>query len=278
MICRLLTIALSALLLTACGKDPQPTGRKTPNPHAGMSNPHAGMSGSMGVAMAGGPEVRVGSMVLTAPDGWIRQQPTANITLAVFGLPRADGDTDDGRLTVTEVGGSVENNMAFWRDQFDGQPTHESQETVDVAGTQVVLVDIRGSHNGANQTQTPAAEQPAYRVRAAIFTLAGKQFIVKCSGPEKTIAEREEEFIGFINSLSPPKPEAAKGEKSDAAEPTSDKPLAPNPTSPDPTSPDPTSPDPTSPDPTSPDPKPPGDEPPQPESPEPPSTEPKSGE
>ena len=95
MIRKLVVIATSALLLTGCGENPQPTKRDLPeepsatspdgctaDPHAGMSSPRGGMPMAMPRPSATGPEVHLGAMVLTAPDGWTRKQPKSRITLA----------------------------------------------------------------------------------------------------------------------------------------------------------------------------------------------------
>ena len=103
--------------------------------------------------------------------------------------------------------------MAYWKNQFGGEPTEESQETVDIAGTQVVLVNLVGTYKETHQMQTSGAEHPGHRVRAAILKVGGRQFVVKCAGPEKTVGEHEEEFMTFVNSLKAVKPGALKAAK-----------------------------------------------------------------
>lgn len=228
------------LLVTGCGDTRTPTVQKEtakPDPHSSTTGmpadsmhgmppgmPHGGAPGA-----ALGPVVRLGSMYMKGPESWVRKPLASAFLLAEFSLPRAEGDPRDGRLTVTSVGGSVEANVDRWREQFGGKPEKESQEEIDVGGVPVVLVDFSGTYNGQHGGMgqaAPAAEPTASRMRAAIFSVKGHQFIIKCTGPEKTMDQHADAFLAFINSLSSTPPGATK-----ATVPTADKPKPEEPTS-----------------------------------------------
>lgn len=150
-------------------------------------------------AEAGGRAVNLGPRRLTAPESWIRKQPVVRFILAEFSLPRAEGDPADGRLTVTEAGGSIAENVARWRGQFGGRPENESIEQVEIAGIQVTSVDISGTYQ---EPFAPGVEYPDYRVLGAIIPIQSRLYFVKCYGPKKTLAERADEFRAFVRSLS----------------------------------------------------------------------------
>jgi hypothetical protein len=151
----------------------------------------------------GGREVSLGRIRLVAPEHWVRKPSRSRFFLAEFSLPRADGDAQDGHLTVTAVGGSVEENVARWRRQFGGKPEQEAIEEIEVAGVRVTLVDFSGTYSDQHGGIAPGTELPRSRMLAAIFDLPGQQHIVKCYGPEKTMAAEADAFLAFIGSPGP---------------------------------------------------------------------------
>jgi hypothetical protein len=178
-------------------------GMESPDMTGGMASPHG-----MPSPEALGPEVKLGPVTLTAPDSWVRSQPRSLIVLAEFSLPRAEGEPADGRLTVTEVGGSVEANVDRWREQFEGKPQQESVKEAEIAGVKVALVDLSGTYLDQHMGLGPAEPHSGYRMLGAIFTVGGQQFVIKGYGPEKTLAEHSEEFQAFIRSMKSAEPES----------------------------------------------------------------------
>ena len=216
MIHKLMMIALAASLLAGCGEPRGPTKREKPiepssaGADSGMpgSSPH-GMPGGMPRPSIDSPEVLLGSMSLTAPEDWVRKQvrPSPMVEkIAEFTLPRADGDTADGRLTVTAVGGSIDDLMGYWKRQFTGEPKVEPQETLDVAGTKVVLISLVGNYSDQHAMKPVEGEFPKRRVRVAVMNVGGRQYIVKGTGPEKTMDRHKDAFTAFIKSLKPASP------------------------------------------------------------------------
>jgi len=148
-----------------------------------------------------GPVVAFGMVQLTAPEGWIRKPPRSGFVRAEFSLPRAEGDSADGRLTVTVAGGSVEDNIERWRGQFAGKPEKESQEKIKVSQTEVALVDFSGTYLDQGAMMGPGTEQPGYRMLGAIFDLGGELHFIKAYGPAKTMAAQADKFRSFVRSL-----------------------------------------------------------------------------
>jgi hypothetical protein len=148
-----------------------------------------------------GREVNLGRMCLTAPESWLRKRPAVSFILAEFSLPHVEGDAADGRLTVSEVGGSVEENVERWRGQFAGKPQEESEDQVEIAGIEVTLVDFSGTYIDRRGPMTPVVERPDYRLLGAILPIEGQLYFLKCYGPERTVAERADEFHAFVRSL-----------------------------------------------------------------------------
>ncbi len=252
---------LCAWLVAGCADPHQPVQRRTIkksdqarghgsaslsepiSPH-GSASPH-GMPGAMfpahgrpsgGVADPGlGPIVRLGSLAMVEPEGWVRERPTPRIIQgqdftpdAEFRLPRAGEDEIDGHLTVSTLRGGVARNVDRWRDQFAEQGREFSQEELDVGGVSVVVVDISGTlvmmggpHGGTG------GGIPNMRMLGAIIPGQTVSHFVKARGQKDTIAKHEQSFRRFIESLKPAedieKPPAADDDASEnAAEEQSD--------------------------------------------------------
>ena len=60
-------------------------------------------------------DVAIGTSVLTAPDEWVRRKAGSMFLITEFALPKAEGDSADGRLTVSSAMGSLEDNLNRWR-------------------------------------------------------------------------------------------------------------------------------------------------------------------
>ena len=167
---------------------------------------HAGLSGTPGAIIASR-EVDIGTLCLTAPDEWVRREPSSQFLLTEFALPKAEGDAEDGRLTVSSAGGTVEDNLARWKGQFGGKPDKESQETIEVAGVKITFVDYTGTFSDQRGPFAPATPKAGYRMLGAVLPLDNQLFFIKGYGPEKTVAAQADKIRGFLQSLKP-KPEA----------------------------------------------------------------------
>jgi len=124
--------------------------------------------------------------------------------LAEFALPRAEGDSADGRLTVSVARGSLKDNIERWRGQFGGKPDKESQETIKVEGIDVTLVDFSGTYQDQMGPFAPGVDRSNYRNLGEIFEL-GELHFLKAYEPAQTMEARAPEFRAFVQSLKPTK-------------------------------------------------------------------------
>jgi hypothetical protein len=138
---------------------------------------------------------------LAAPAAWKRQQLSSQFVDAEFAIPRAEGDDQDGRLTVSRAGGSMNDNIERWRGQFGGKPEKESKKEIEAAGFKITVVDYSGEFNDQRGPFAPATKRAGYRMLAAIIPVGDELHFVKCTGPEKTVAAHAEEFEAFLKSL-----------------------------------------------------------------------------
>jgi hypothetical protein len=227
-------ITLCVAVLSGCEEPPSTTKpaakprsaapAKTPSPHDnaggaaqeemphGMSDPHGminphgnmppmGAGGGAEATMENNGKLDLETLHWTVPKTWTRRSPRSGFILAEYGLPKAEGDKDDGRLTVSSAGGSIDDNVTRWRGQFGEKPDKEAKEAVDAGGVKVTLVDFSGTFHDSRGPMAPTVERPDYRMLGAIFEMGGQLYFIKAYGPSKTVAARADEIRSFIRSL-----------------------------------------------------------------------------
>jgi hypothetical protein len=160
---------------------------------SGQEKPAAGQ-------VTGDSQLSLDRLVLAIPKGWDRKQASSTFVMAEFMLPRAESDAADGRLTVSAAGGSIEDNIQRWRDQFGGKPEQSAQERMDVDGMQVVIVELGGEFNDQRGPFAPATRRPGYRMLAAILPVGDELYFIKATGPQATIAAHADRIREFIAS------------------------------------------------------------------------------
>lgn len=152
-----------------------------------------------------------GKLQLDAPPAWKRVKPQSGIVEHEFSVPASEGDEQAGRVTVMGAGGSVDANIDRWFGQFtqpDGGDTKakfkDKLKKLEIAGTEVHLVDVAGTYKDQRGPFNPAAavEREKYRMLAAVITSPklGNYFI-KFYGPERTVADNAKGFDEMIRSL-----------------------------------------------------------------------------
>jgi hypothetical protein len=128
-----------------------------------------------------------------------------------FAIPKAEGDEQDGRMTVMAAGGSVEANIDRWIGQFtqpDGSNTADKAKTEEkeIAGHKVHLVDIPGTYNesmgGGPFAPGKVVERPDYRMLAAIIETPAASYFIKLYGPDKTIAANADGFRKMVEGMT----------------------------------------------------------------------------
>jgi len=207
---RLAVASIWLLMLAGCGDQHRPAVRGTapePQPEdearAPAPEPFHSKAAAAPDAEALGPEVDLGEVRFKAPPGWVRKQPRSGIIQAEFSLPRVEPDTVDGRLTVAVAGGTIQQNVDLWRQQFVGKPEKESQEKLTVGGIPVTLVDFSGTYTGQRGMMGGTEGGQGYRMLGAILDVHGQLHFIKCYGPQKTIAAHAAEFRSFVESVQP---------------------------------------------------------------------------
>ncbi len=157
------------------------------------------------------PASAAGELKYQEPAGWVREQPTSNMRVAQFKLPRVEGDSDDASLVLyffgSGQGGAVADNVDRWVNQMqqpDGTPSKDKAkiENLTVNGLKVTTVDITGTYTAQ---MTPGAETQHndnnQRMRAAVVETPRGNYFAKLIGPEKTVAHWDQSFLDYIKSF-----------------------------------------------------------------------------
>lgn len=143
-----------------------------------------------------------GKFQMTGPAGWKQKTPRVNIIEAEFAVPKVEGDSVDGRLTVMASGGGVKANVDRWEGQFS-KTEKSSVKKEKVGDFEVHIVDISGTFKDQRGPFAPATMRPGYRMMGAIIVMdKGPDYFAKFYGPEKTVGENAKKFMAFVKSFS----------------------------------------------------------------------------
>jgi hypothetical protein len=137
------------------------------------------------------------------PKSWIPQPPRSQYLEAEFTLPRAKGDAQDGRLTITSVSSAVEDGVALWRKQFGDRPEKESRQRRRIGDIPVTLIDYTGTYRDQASAEAPLVESPGFRMLGAILEMRPKARFIKAYGPAKTIAAHADGFSAMLGAIKP---------------------------------------------------------------------------
>jgi len=148
-----------------------------------------------------------GKLALMAPANWTEKKPAINFIEAEYTIPPAQGDENPGRLTAMGAGGSVEDNVKRWADQFAGEggAAKPKLDKLTVGGAEIQLVDLSGTYKdspGGPFAGGKTIMRNNYRMLGAIIQTKDKgNYFLKLYGPKATIDENEKGFQEMVKSL-----------------------------------------------------------------------------
>lgn len=136
-----------------------------------------------------------------APPRWQSVPNTSSMRLATYRIPRAEGDAEDGDLSIMQAGGSVDANAERWIGQFDAPSQKSAKRTTrKVGGLDVTIVEVQGNYSGG-MGKSPAAGSTT-ALLGAIVSTPGMPHFFKLTGPVKTVTAARVEFDAMIASLA----------------------------------------------------------------------------
>jgi hypothetical protein len=193
---RRILVAVLLLFAAACGQKQEPARESASATSRPGSSPQA--------------TSQTTNLAWTAPEGWVEEPPASGMRLSQYRLAKAEGDAEDAVCYVSHfpgTGGSVEQNLARWYQQFiqpDGKPT-ESVAKVNKAesnGLQQTTVDVSGTFSQSTTPMGPQGEdKPNFRMLAGVIETPAGPWFVKLIGPEKTVERWKDSFYEFMKSF-----------------------------------------------------------------------------
>jgi hypothetical protein len=194
-----LAITLTALV-AACNKTPEPELRSEPKPSASSAAPSgaASMIPTEPTAKAGPSDV-----TFEAPEGWSKADNPSPMRKATYRIPKAKGDPEDGELSVSQAGGSVEANLKRWTGQFEARTKTERTER-QIGPLKVTVVELSGTFTGGGMPgAAPASPKPGWSMLAAIVETTPGLTFFKLTGPAPTVTAAKGDFDKLVGSMKP---------------------------------------------------------------------------
>lgn len=179
----------------------------TCNPDAGSGKPMGGPATTTTAAATQTAQSKAGpgEILWDVPKSW-KEIPNPNaMRIATYLVARADGDPDDGEMSVSRVGGSVEANLQRWKAQFDPvKPDSTKRFERTIAGLKVTIFETAGSYTGMVVKGQQTKSRENWALLAAIVEVpGGDPWFFKLTGPEKTLAAARPDFESLANSVRP---------------------------------------------------------------------------
>jgi hypothetical protein len=196
-------LPLFAAMATACSKTPEPS--PTSAPEQAQSPPSTAAAAAPAAPAAPAAERKpAAELAWTVPSSWESVPNPSPMRKATFKIKRAQGDTEDAELSVSQAGGSVDANIDRWVGQFstksEGSPKRNELTVNDL---KVTVVEVHGTFSGSGMPGMPAADPKANHalLGAIAQTPTGALWFFKLTGQDKTITAARADFDKFVNSL-----------------------------------------------------------------------------
>ncbi len=182
------------ILACACKTVPEASGTTT-STTATVTTPS--VSATATPTVASGPDV-----TWTMPSGW-SSEPTVGMRKATYRIAKAAGDAEDATVSVIQAGGTVDDNVSRWKEQFDA-PHDFSRSESTISNLKITMVEVHGTYTGGGvmvgESPNP---RPGWALRGAIVSAGPQPYFFKMLGPDKTVAAARQDFQALVDSIHP---------------------------------------------------------------------------
>lgn len=128
------------------------------------------------------------------PNDW-NELPDQRMVDSKYIIPTENGDME---MTLTSMGGGADLNIDRWVGQVGRAPGEEpSFSTIDVAGIESRMVDVRGSYNST--VGASKGPQEDWRLIGLVIPMQ-KDFTIKLVGPREAVVEFQDELDAFLRT------------------------------------------------------------------------------
>lgn len=140
------------------------------------------------------------------PATWIWQPPSTQFALADYVVPGRDG-ADQGRIRVSQAGGSLDMNIARWKSQFraDAQGGEVDPKITEVEAGDIVIdvVEFAGEY----QAMGSPSFTPGQIMIVGIVPGNTQHVFIRFTGPAATVEANREAFLEMLRGIHPVEPE-----------------------------------------------------------------------
>jgi hypothetical protein len=156
-------------------------------------------------------DVELGGMKSTPPKAWKQEEPSSNMRLTQFKLPKAEGDSEDAELIIFFFkggSGSAEDNLKRQLAKFKPSEGKEKVEAkvdkIKVGKLEAPYQDISGTYLKKDRPFDPAAksvEKKDFRQLYVILITDSGDFYPTLVGPAKTVEKHKKDFEEFLKNF-----------------------------------------------------------------------------
>jgi hypothetical protein len=174
-----------------------------------MTTATASLSILLVTLAASGAAVELGGLKADAPKDWKESPASSAMRIKQFTVPGKAGDAEVVIFFFGQgQGGSVEDNLARWKQQFQppaGKTIEQTSktETIKGAGASSTLLDISGTYMFKARPMDPGPGEPRanYRMLAAVLGTPKGNYFIRMVGPDKTVTAAKKSFVGWLKSF-----------------------------------------------------------------------------
>lgn len=144
--------------------------------------------------------VKLKDLVLQLPSTWKKLPNASSMRLATYAVPAAEGDSEDGELSVFSFaggGGDVKPNLSRWVGQFDAEGRTSKIVRGRAGDDDYYLAEIAGTYKKpvGPPVLRKTESAPDYSMLGLIYVLKDKGvYYLKLTGPTKTIKAQADSF------------------------------------------------------------------------------------
>jgi len=158
---------------------------------------------------AAGTPVELGGLKAQAPAAWKESPASSPMRAKQFTVPGKAGDAEIVVFFFGQgQGGSVEDNVARWKKQFEppaGKTIDQvsKTETLKGAGGTITVLDISGTYMFKARPMDPAPGEPRpnHRMLAAVLPTPQGNYYIRLVGPDKTVAAAAKDYTTWLKSF-----------------------------------------------------------------------------
>ena len=146
-------------------------------------------------------------LAFTAPTEW-QVKPARTMLWKVLGVPKADGDAEDGEVTISSLAANIPRtaNVERWCGQFElegNKPCQEAAKIRELPGAAFPskVVEIAGALKSASMNGPAAAPKAGWKMVIVEVTMPGKAWYLKMTGPAKTVAKWQDAYLKAATAI-----------------------------------------------------------------------------